>query len=158
MKILISPGYGAGWSTWNNPGLATDKRLVELFEKGCTQNEMIDACVEYGYTNVYGDPPYDGGFADLKIVEVPKGSLFKIREYDGHEYVEIFDESEWTRAEEQSVVIIEDKGKIKFLENGKELSLREGFKKLDVIYNNEPLENRKIIDRLRNKYQKVQGN
>lgn len=100
MKILISPGYGAGWSTWNQPELATDKRLIELFEKGCTRNEMIDACVDYGHTNVYGDPPYDGGFAQLKIVEVPKGSLFKIREYDGHEYVEVFDESKWIRAEE----------------------------------------------------------
>ena len=53
------------------------------------------------------------------------------------------------------MVIIEDKGKIKFLEDGKELSLREGFKKLEVIYNNEPLENQKIIDKLKNKYWKV---
>ena len=102
MKELISPGYGAGWSTWGDPGMATDKRLIELFERGCTEEEMENLCVECGYTNVYGDPPYMGGLSDLVITEVPNGSLFKIREYDGNEYIEIFDESDWLRAEDNS--------------------------------------------------------
>ena len=102
MKVLISPGYGAGWSTWGNPELATDKRLIELFERGCTENEMLDTCLEYGLTDVYGGPPYMGGFENLKVIEIPNGSLFKIREYDGNEYIEIFDESNWLRAEDNS--------------------------------------------------------
>ena len=46
MKLLISPGYGAGWSTWNLPAMATDKDLIELFEKGCTCEEMEKLCIE----------------------------------------------------------------------------------------------------------------
>ena len=102
MKVLISPGYGAGWSTWCRPELATDKRLIELFERGCTEKELLDACLEYDLTDAYGGPPYAGGFEDLEVVEIPNGSLFKIREYDGAEYIEIFDESKWIHAEDNS--------------------------------------------------------
>lgn len=99
MKVLISQGYGSDWSM-ANPGMATDKRLIELFERGCTKEEMAALCLECGYTDGYGRPPYMGGFKDLNVVEVPKGTLFKIREYDGAEYIEIFDESRWIRAED----------------------------------------------------------
>lgn len=93
MKVLISPGFGAGWSTWEGAGLATDARLIEAFERGISKEEMKELCIDLGYGDVYM-----GGFGDLKIVEVPAGSLFQIREYDGSEYIEIFDESEWLRA------------------------------------------------------------
>lgn len=95
MKVLVSHGYGAGWSTWGDPGMATDKRLIELFEHGCTEEEMADLCVECGYTNGYDEPPYMGGFYKLAVEEVPNGSYFKIREYDGAEYIEIFNKDEW---------------------------------------------------------------
>ena len=93
MKVLISPGYGAGWSTWEGASLATDARLIEAFERGISKEGMKELCVELGYGDIYM-----GGFSDLKIVEVPRGSLFQIREYDGSEYIEIFNESEWLRA------------------------------------------------------------
>ena len=47
MKVLISPGYGAGWSTWGDPGMATDKRLIELFECGCTEEEILSVNSSY---------------------------------------------------------------------------------------------------------------
>ena len=53
------------------------------------------------------------------------------------------------------MVVIEDKGKLKFFKDGREISLREGFKKLEIIYHNEPLETKKVIDRLREKYLKA---
>ena len=53
------------------------------------------------------------------------------------------------------MIVIEDKGKLKFLKDGKEISQREGFKQLESIYNNEPQETKKIIDKLRTKYRKV---
>ena len=99
MKVLISPGYGAGWSTWNCREMAVDKDLVNLFENGCTEEEMLDLCNKKGYCPLIGGP-YMGGFDDLKVVEVPAGSYFKITEYDGSESVEIFDSSEWFLAEE----------------------------------------------------------
>lgn len=99
MKILISPGYGAGWSTWEHPMMAYDERIVRAFECGISEEDMAQLCVECGYTNDYGDPPYMGGFEDLEIRDIPSGMLFQIKEYDGSEYIEYFDEDEWYLAE-----------------------------------------------------------
>lgn len=99
MKVLISPGYGAGWSTWNDSRMAIDKDLIELFERGCTEDEMASLCVKKGYGNdVF--PPYMGGFFDLKVTEVPQGCLFRINEYDGSEYIDIYEEGDWFYAED----------------------------------------------------------
>ena len=95
MKVLISPGFGAGWSTWNMPGMAVDKDLIKFFENGCTKEEMVVACVERGYGIAYM-----GGFDGLKVVEVPQGSYFKIREYDGSESIEILNLDDWFYAED----------------------------------------------------------
>ena len=94
MKVLISPGYGAGWSTWEGAGLATDVRLIDAFERGISALEMQELCADLGYGDVYM-----GGFKNLKVVEIPAGELFQIREYDGYESIEVFDESDWIRAE-----------------------------------------------------------
>lgn len=103
MKLLISPSYGAGWSTWNCPEMAMDKDLIELFEKGCTCEEMERACLKKKYGGRFGynyvTTPYMGGFSELKVVEVPKGALFRINEYDGSESVEVFDPDNWLVAE-----------------------------------------------------------
>lgn len=86
MKVLISPGYGAGWSTWNCKEMAIDEDLITAFENGCTGKEMEELCIKKGYRD-----PYVRGFGDLVVEEVPVGSLFKIVEYDGSESIEIFD-------------------------------------------------------------------
>lgn len=90
MKVLISPGFGAGWSTWEGKGLATDVRIVDAFERGVSEEEMHKLCADLGYGNIYM-----GGFDDLEIVEVPAGKFFQIREYDGSEYIEIFNPLDW---------------------------------------------------------------
>lgn len=102
MKVLISSGYGAGWSTWNTNCLkmATDKDIIELFESGCSKRQMKKLIKDKGILDDRGHAPYVGGFDKLKVVEVPKGSLFKIREYDGKEHIEIFDPDSWLMAEE----------------------------------------------------------
>ena len=98
MKVLISPGYGAGWSTWNDPMMALDERLIRAFECGITQEDMYNLCIECGYIDEYGGP-YMGGFETLKVVEVPSGTWFKIKEYDGSETLEIFDPDNYYYAE-----------------------------------------------------------
>ena len=99
MKVLISPGFGAGWSTWNELGMATDVRIIDAFEHGVSEDEMKQLCVDLGYTGGFeGTTPFMGGFDELEIVEVPAGKLFQIREYDGSEYIEVFDDSDWLRA------------------------------------------------------------
>lgn len=50
------------------------------------------------------------------------------------------------------MVVIEDKGTIKFYEGEKELTLREGFGRLEEVYSNEPLEVKKVIAQLKGKY------
>ena len=99
MKVLISPSYGAGWSTWNDPMMALDERLIRAFECGISQEDMQALCLACGYDDGYGHAPYMGGFGSLKVVEVPSGAWFKIKEYDGSEYLEIFDPDEYYYAE-----------------------------------------------------------
>lgn len=100
MKVLISPGYGAGWSTWNDPRMAFDKRLIKAFESGISKEGMAELCLECGYDDGYGCKPYMGGFNNLKVAEVPQGSVFKICEYDGSESIEILNLDEWLYAED----------------------------------------------------------
>ena len=99
MKALISPGFGAGFSTWENPKMAIDKDLIELLERGCTGDEIIKICIKKGYyknpEDIYFDE-WDG----LEIHEVPEGCYFKIREYDGSEFIEIFNKEDWFYAED----------------------------------------------------------
>ena len=99
MKVLISIDYGAGWSTWNDPMMAFDERLIRAFECGISEEDMAALCVECGYTDGYGHEPYMGGFYDLVVREIPSGCIFQIREYDGKEYIEYFDEDDWYIAE-----------------------------------------------------------
>ena len=53
------------------------------------------------------------------------------------------------------MIVIEDEGKLKFFDGKKELTLREGFQRLDQIYGTEPQETKRVIDRLKEKYRKV---
>ena len=41
MKVLISPGFGAGWSTWNDPMMALDERLIRAFECGISEEDIL---------------------------------------------------------------------------------------------------------------------
>jgi len=50
------------------------------------------------------------------------------------------------------MIVIEDKGTITFLEDGKEISLIDGFKRLETLYPNETLENKRVIKHLKKKY------
>lgn len=95
MKVLISSGYGAGWSTWNDPMMAFDGRLIEAFERGISKEDMKALCVECGYVDSYGYAPYMGGFDQLKVIDIPSGMRFQITEYDGSEKIKFFDEDDW---------------------------------------------------------------
>lgn len=53
------------------------------------------------------------------------------------------------------MIVIEDKGKLKFYDGKTELTMKEGFTRLNQIYGTEPQETRRIIDRLKEKYGKV---
>lgn len=94
MKVVISKGYGIGWSTWSDPAVATDPAIVEAVEKNVEIKELVRVCHELGYSNV-DEYCCDG----LTIEEVPAGAYFQIREYDGAEWIEIFDPNKWILAD-----------------------------------------------------------
>jgi len=87
--VLVSPGFGAGFSTWNKPEMAVDFDLVEAFLSG-DMNRF-----EYIVVEKYGENMYLGGMKGLQVQWVDEGKKFRIEEYDGSESLEVFDETNW---------------------------------------------------------------
>lgn len=88
LAVLISKGFGAGWSTWHDTSrnIALDRRIIEYFlENG--NNNIGDFIKSIGYKDVYL-----GGANGLKIEWVPKGTRFTIDGYNGNEYIRNFEE------------------------------------------------------------------
>ena len=74
VAVLVSPGYGAGWSTWadNDDEAVFAPDVVGGVEAGKPGHP--DQFKRYGYT---------GGLRDVQIAWVPLGTRFIIEEYDG---------------------------------------------------------------------------
>ena len=89
--VLVSPGFGAGFSTWNSPEMAVDFDLVEAFIKEDMER------FNYILVEKYEDA-YDGGVADLEVQWVDEGKKFRVEEYDGSESLEVFNEQVWFTA------------------------------------------------------------
>ena len=90
VAVLYSPGFGAGWYTWNyeHPEILFDPAIVKLVEK--EKWDELATYVELKYPEIY-----KGGLMDLEVAWVPIGTEFKINEYDGAESVELKDEIGW---------------------------------------------------------------
>jgi len=84
VAVLISPGFGAGWSTWcddsQREAALFDRRFVEAAEAGIQDVEPIAK-------EVFGEDAYFycGGWRDIKIEWLPIGASFRVNEYDGSE-------------------------------------------------------------------------
>lgn len=87
LGVLVSYGYGAGWSTWNDKKLAYDKRIVEKFLDDVSSDEMCNFVESLGYAR-----PYMGGYKQLELEFIPRGTLFRIYEYDGYEGIETLED------------------------------------------------------------------
>lgn len=99
VAVLVSPGFGAGWSTWayrgeedNRDFMMFDPTLVAMVERG----DSIEAIESY--VTAIHPHTYCGGADDLTIFWLPVGTAFRIHEYDGSESIEIRDEMNWTIA------------------------------------------------------------
>jgi hypothetical protein len=93
VAVLISPGYGAGWSSWNTEKeeLLFDPGIVELVEHA--KWEELEMFVTLKYPGIYA-----GGMRDLEVKWLPVGTEFDIKEYDGAETLEIKDDIIWYKA------------------------------------------------------------
>lgn len=92
VAVLYSPGFGAGWYTWNFtfPECIFDPEIVEMVEK-----EMNPEDIESFAERKYSEDFYAGGADDLRIMWLPEGTQFIIHEYDGSESVRIKEEMDW---------------------------------------------------------------
>lgn len=95
VAILVSYGYGAGWSSWNGDyeNLVFDPYIVNLMLEDKFDYKVIEKYCEEKYPEAYL-----GGLSDLEVMWVPKGKQFRITEYDGNESVELLDKIAWLTA------------------------------------------------------------
>jgi hypothetical protein len=97
VAVLYSPGYGAGWSTWNDDKyrefLLHDEKLVDLVE--FNQQDKIKEYVESVYPGEYVCVL---GAYDLRVEWVSPGTQFRIKEYDGSESITYNYDSYWNVA------------------------------------------------------------
>lgn len=94
VAVLVSPGFGAGWSTWNptEPEMLFDPVIVQMVEDN-TDPATIMMVAEAKYKNCY-----TGGVSDLMVVWVPIGTEFKVDEYDGAESIIFKEQEKWITA------------------------------------------------------------
>lgn len=111
--VLISPGYGLEFSArMSDQSIAIDKRVIEAayecaetvvsrkgwgteFDdlRGFDKEKFSKMLTEFGYYEHDCEPIY---IPDSFAVEfLHEGTMFKICEYDGSEYIEIFDPTKW---------------------------------------------------------------
>lgn len=92
VAVLVSPGFGAGWSTWQGYECLFTPEVVEWVLAGKPRDAQPD------WENLYDEEFYAGGAEDLYIVWVPIGRKFRVTEYDGAENLEYEDEIHWSIA------------------------------------------------------------
>ena len=90
VAVLYSPGFGAGWSTWNQgvPDLMFDPAIVKFVEND--QWGELNTYVALKYPGIY-----TGGMKDLAVAWLPVGTEFQISEHDGAENIEVKDNQRW---------------------------------------------------------------
>lgn len=111
--VLVSYGYGAGWSSWNEPWFAYDKRIVEfwlahkndeqwmrdveIYETAYRKESPAHKDARVFFTNVIGlnECPYMGGFENIRLEWVNRGTAWRIHEYDGAESIEYLMDIGW---------------------------------------------------------------
>jgi len=92
IAVLVSPGYGAGWSTWNNyPASVFDPDIV----KAILANDITKACE---IASEKYPEAYQGGMEDLIVEWIDEGTMFQIKEYDGYESIDIFGDASYLTA------------------------------------------------------------
>lgn len=91
VAVLVSHGFGAGWSTWNSEyreTLCMDSEIVQAVLDGDKAKAVKIAkqkCCDF----------YDGGIEGLTVEWVKKGAEFEIYECDGSESLHIIGDHDY---------------------------------------------------------------
>lgn len=90
VAVLYSPGFGAGWYSWNKevPQCLFYPKIIELVEQEKTSQIDDEFCQELFGVSWF----YSGGASDLKIQWLEVGTHFNIDEYDGAESIQTFED------------------------------------------------------------------
>jgi len=91
VAVIISSGWGAGWSTWHygphRETLIFHPKLVEWVESEQPTVVAISTILKEILGEKEAEEIYLGGVDQLSVIWVPQGIKFKIEEYDGTEYI-----------------------------------------------------------------------
>jgi len=94
VAVLYSPGFGAGWSTWNteHPAMLYDPTVVKWVEDDKPKDALarLEATLDEKYPRCYL-----GGMRDLQIEWLPVNTFFQVTEYDGFEKIEVLKDVTW---------------------------------------------------------------
>ena len=94
VAVLISSGFGAGWSTWNSGNTARTilfhSKIVKMVEEG-RRSELTESWVREN-CNINDDYICVLGADQLEVVWLQEGTRFIIEEYDGSESVRTTDD------------------------------------------------------------------
>lgn len=90
--VIISPGYGAGFHSWNDiPGLCFDKDIIQMILEHKSNQELEDFIkakyVRIGYV-------YVPSLSQLGVTWLKPGTQFFIDEYDGSESITLIENNE----------------------------------------------------------------
>lgn len=95
VALLVSPGFGAGWRTWNYnlaDFLTFDKGLVQLaLSKDSVEDVkayLDDALPDHEHLCLLG-------WSDITVRWLPIGTAFRVHEYDGSESLVIYDPADY---------------------------------------------------------------
>ncbi len=103
-SVLYSPGFGAGWSSWNDDRMADamlfDRDLIAAVALGMPLGDEDDPTTPLGafaarMAKLFGADEHVCllGARDLRVAEV--SGAFRVDEYDGSESIMLRDAMRW---------------------------------------------------------------
>ena len=100
VAVLISPGFGSGWSTWNSnyPGMLFDPVIIEMLLNVENGDEAFVAGQIEAHVDINYPDASISGLENLEVQWVPVGTEFIVHEYDGSESLRTKDSFAWIKA------------------------------------------------------------
>jgi len=100
VAVIVSPGYGAGWSTWADEhaeqALFSPEVAEYILAAEASGTEPDSEWAEEWALKTLGQGHFMfcGGFSSCRVEWVAEGDRFRIGEHDGFESLTLLDEDE----------------------------------------------------------------